>query len=304
MKVRRRRFRNATGNATALGMISDLRLDLRLAAFCAFAAVPFFGAGAARAELMSDWSSPVGTAVRLVAGAPDGKAVTGGVEIRLTPGWKTYWRYPGDSGVPPHFDWSGSQNVENIEVLWPAPVRFDDGGSFSIGYKKDVVIPFRVIPRDAGKPVELRLNLDFAVCEKICQPASASLTLDVPSDGAAPSPPMLVNALATVPRATQIGAAGEPAIASAELREGGNGPSIHIEAHVADAAKADLFVEGPNEDWALPLPSRETGPDGRTVFVLPVDGVPKGADIAATRLRFTLVDGNRAVEVDAPLSAR
>jgi len=107
-----------------------------------------------------------------------------------------------------------------------------------------------------------------------------------------------------VPRPATLGAAGSPGIAVAELHTGADGASIRVETQVGDAGQADLFVEGPNEDWALPLPSRETGPDGRTTFVLPLDGVPKGADIASARLRFTLIDGDRAIEVDSPLSVR
>lgn len=279
-------------------------LCLRSLAVCTLAAAPLMGVSAAWAEPMSDWSSPSGTAARLVAGESDGGTLLGGVEIRLTPGLKTYWRYPGDSGVPPHFDWAGSQNVADIEVLWPAPIRFDDGGSFSIGYKKDVVLPLRITPKDPGKPVELKLNLDFAVCGKICQPANASLALNLPAEGAATSPSALTEALAAVPRRAALGKAGEPGISAAVLSQGENGPSIRVETQVLDAGKADLFIEGPNEDWALPLPERETGPDGLTTFRLPVDGVPKGSDIAGARLRFTLVDGDRAIEVDAPLSAR
>lgn len=264
-------------------------------------AAPGLAAVPASAGVESAWSAPGGTAVRLIAGARDGESLTGGVEIRLSPGWKTYWRYPGDSGVPPRFDWSGSTNLGNIEILWPVPVRFDDGdGNYSIGYKKDVVLPFRVTPKDASRPVELRLALDFAVCEKICQPASAALDLNVPAEGAAPSSAALTDAQASVPRLVGMEAGGTLGIDRATLAD----RQIRIEARVENPARVDLFVEGPNEDWALPLPTRQTGPDGRTVFVLPVDGVPKGADIATARLRFTLTDGTRAVEVAAPLSAR
>lgn len=258
-------------------------------------------------DISSPWTAPSGTAVRLLAGPRDGEIVTGGVQIRLGAGWKTYWRYPGDSGVPPHFDWSGSDNVTGVEILWPAPVRFDDGGSFSIGYKKDVTLPFRVTPRDPGKPVDLRLTLDFAVCAKICQPATAEVTLVLPAGGAPTTPPALAAALSTVPQLATFGAGGATALETADLGPapaGEHGQTIRVVARVANPDTADLFVEGPSEDWALPLPAREPGPDGQTVFHLPVEGVPKGADIAATRLRFTLVDGTRAVEVDAPLSAR
>lgn len=270
-------------------------------AVCSLALVPV--AVPARAGDMSSWSSPEGTAARLIAGGTQGDALLGGVEIRLPPGLKTYWRYPGDSGVPPHFDWSGSQNVEAVEVLWPAPARFDDGGSYSIGYKHDVVLPLRITPKDHARPVELKLNLDFAVCGKICQPANAALDLALPPGGAGTPSAALAQALARVPRPAPLGGTGEPGIAAAELQHSADTPAIRIVADVGNAATADLFVEGPNEDWALPLPVRETGPDGRTVFTLPVDGVPKGADVATAKLRFTLVDGDRAIQVDAPLSA-
>ncbi|GLK70463.1 hypothetical protein KHC23_16695 [Ancylobacter dichloromethanicus] len=280
---------------------------LRPLLLCSLALAPFAGSalpGIALAGEMSAWSAPQGTAARLVAGGSEDGTLLGGVEIRLAPGLKTYWRYPGDSGVPPHFDWSGSHNVEAVEVLWPAPVRFDDGGSFSIGYKHDVVLPLRITPKDRARPVELKLNLDFAVCGKICQPANAALGLAVPAGGAGAPSPALLQALATVPRPVALGVAGAPGIATAELRHDAGGAAIRIETHVGDADKADLFVEGPGEDWALPLPARETGADGRAIFVLPVDGVPKGADVATARLRFTLVDGDRAIEVNAPLSTR
>jgi DsbC/DsbD-like thiol-disulfide interchange protein len=263
-----------------------------------------FGLAGAQAGIESAWSAPSGTAVRLLGGAKDGGQITGGIEIRLTPGWKTYWRYPGDSGIPPRFDWSGSHNVEHVEILWPAPVRFDDGGSFSIGYKKDVVIPFKVTPQDASQPVELKLALDFAICEKICQPANAVLFLDVPAAGAAPSPAALAAALDSVPRPIELGAAGDTGIDKVSLETDGGTPIIRIEARVKDAAGSDLFVEGPTEDWALPLARRQEGQDGRAVFLVPVDGVPKGADITATGLRFTLVDGARATETQSRLSTR
>ena len=275
---------------------------LRPLALCSLALVPF--AAPALAGDLSTWSTPEGTAARLIAGGAQDDALLGGVEIRLPPGLKTYWRYPGDSGVPPHFDWSGSRNVEAVEVLWPAPVRFDDGGSYSIGYKHDIVLPLRITPKDRAQPVELKLNLDFAVCGKICQPANAALDLALPPGGAGAPPAALAQALARVPRPAKLGESGAPGIATAALDRAGGTPAIRVVADVGTAGTADLFVEGPDEDWALPLPARETGPDGRTVFVLPVDGVPKGADVAAATLRFTLVDGDRAIQVEAPLSNR
>ncbi|WP_029353154.1 protein-disulfide reductase DsbD domain-containing protein [Bosea sp. 117] len=266
-------------------------------------AATLVGGSPARAETASDWSAPSGTAVRLIAGGLKEGHLDAGVEIRLAPGWKTYWRYPGDSGVPPRFDWSKSENVGDVAVFWPAPTRFDDGaGSSSIGYKHDVVLPLAIAPKRAGEPMKLRLDLDFAVCEKICQPAHASLVLDVPAGGAAPSPAALIDARTTVPPAVALGAPGPLGIEEIALGQEAGGPVLRVKARVD--GKADLFVEGPTEDWALPLPASAAGIDGRALFIVPVEGAPKGADIARTPLRFTLIDGTRAVEIEAAPAAR
>src|SRR6266542_1702588 len=97
-----------------------------------------------------------GQCVAAAADAP-AKVVRAGIEIRLDPGWKTYWRYPGDSGVPPRFGFTRSENVASVSVLWPAPQSFSDGSGRSIGYKDDVIFPLRIVPRDPAKPVVLRL---------------------------------------------------------------------------------------------------------------------------------------------------
>src|SRR5262249_60059948 len=81
----------------------------------------------ARAEDASPWQKDGHSAVRLLAGSRSGAVLLGGVAFQLQPGWKTYWRTPGDSGVPPRFDFSKSDNVEAVTVLWPAPLKFYDG---------------------------------------------------------------------------------------------------------------------------------------------------------------------------------
>src|SRR3954463_1197658 len=127
-----------------------------------------------RAEDASPWQRDAHSAVRLLAGSRSGTVLLGGVAIQLQPGWKTYWRTPGDSGVPPRFDFSKSDNVEMVTVLWPAPMKFDDGaGGFSFGYKQQVVLPLRIRAKDAGKPVTLRADVSYAVCDKLCIPVDA-----------------------------------------------------------------------------------------------------------------------------------
>ena len=189
-----------------------------------------------------------------------------GIEIRLDPGWKTYWRYPGDSGVPPTLDFAGSENIKSVTTLWPAPERFADGaGGNSIGYLGDVVLPLRIVPNDATKPSSLHLKLGYAVCGKLCVPAEADLDLDTVRQG----------------RRRRAGArcCGGARAAAHDARRGqraGGGlriASVHREADgepstsssmvaAPDGVPVDLFVEGPTPDWALPLPE-PTGPAHR-----------------------------------------
>src|ERR1700716_4085312 len=102
------------------------------------------------AQDASPWQRDGHSAVRLLAGSRSGAVLLGGIAIELQPGWKTYWRTPGDSGVPPRFDFSKSENIEAVTVLWPAPAKFDDGaGGHSMGYHDQVVLPLRIVAKNA-----------------------------------------------------------------------------------------------------------------------------------------------------------
>src|SRR3954454_9557152 len=124
----------------------------------AAASLRMMTACAATAADVSPWSGCMQSAARLISARAvnesGGRMFRAGVEIKLKDGWKPYWRYPGDSGVPPVLDFSKSQNVKTVTVLYPAPHRFSDGaGGNSIGYKGDILWPLHVVPQDAGKPV-------------------------------------------------------------------------------------------------------------------------------------------------------
>src|SRR5215510_5201120 len=132
----------------------------------------------ARAEDASPWQRDGHSAVRLLAGSRSGAVLIGGIAFQLQPGWKTYWRNPGDSGVPPRIDFSKSENVESVTILWPAPKKFPDGaGGTSLGYQKQVLLPLRIVAKHADKPVTLRAAINYAVCEKLCVPVEANAEL-------------------------------------------------------------------------------------------------------------------------------
>ena len=160
------------------------------------------GATTARAADASTWDGDAHSAMRLVAGGgADRTAMRAGIELRLATGWKTYWRYPGDSGVPPRFDFSKSTNVKSVTVRWPAPHRFSDESGASIGYKDGVLLPLDIVPINPGQPVTLRVTLEYAICEKLCVPAAGSAMLGL---GAASS---FDAALAAAEAKVQIGRA-------------------------------------------------------------------------------------------------
>jgi DsbC/DsbD-like thiol-disulfide interchange protein len=217
-----------------------------------------------------------------------------GIEIALDNGWKTYWRYPGDSGIPPRFNFSGSSNTKDIQVQWPAPARFSDGAGMSIGYSDNVVLPLRIRARDAGNPVVVRLKLDYAVCETLCVPIAATVAL--PLNGARSAYDAVLRASeARVPRKSLIGDEGRLAI-TAVRRE--NGPKPRILVDVRTPGAADLFAEGPNDRWSLPLPEPVAGaPPGIMRFAFALDGIPTDAKTAGAQVTLTAVSGTDAVEV-------
>ncbi|MEO0938999.1 MAG: protein-disulfide reductase DsbD domain-containing protein [Pseudomonadota bacterium] len=114
-------------------------------------------------------------AARIIPGwdLPDGRHVAG-LELVLEPGWKTYWRSPGDAGIPPSFDWGRARNVRGVEVSWPTPDVHWQNGMRSIGYDGRVVIPLTVAPRRGGD-MRLRGRMDLGVCADVCMPHSINL---------------------------------------------------------------------------------------------------------------------------------
>src|SRR6267142_1751033 len=255
---------------------------------------------AVRAEDSSPWQRDTHSALRLLAGSRSGAVLLGGVAIQLEPGWKTYWRTPGDSGVPPRFDFSKSDNVEAVTVLWPAPMKFDDGaGGHSLGYKHQIVLPLRIVAKNADKPVTLRADINYAVCEKLCIPVEASAELAIASV-ASTEDSALFAALDTVPKPANIGDPNPLTIRDVK-REGKS--TVLVDVATPDAREVRLFVEGPTRDWALPVPALlEQSPPGVKRFSFELDGLPPGANPAGAALKLTLVGGDRAYEFNINLN--
>src|SRR5258706_9626856 len=253
----------------------------------------------ARAEDASPWQKDGHSAIRLLAGSRSGAVLLGGIAFQLQPGWKTYWRTPGDSGVPPRFDFSKSENIEAVTVLWPAPTKFDDGaGGYSLGYHDQVVLPLRIVAKNADKPVTLRADINYAACEKLCIPVEASAELAIASVASTEDNPLFA-ALDTVPKPANVGDPNPLTIRDVK-REGKS--TVLVDVAVPDTRAVDLFVEGPTPDWGLPVPKLlDHGPPGVKRFGFELDGMPPGTNPEGAALKLTLVGADRSYEFNINL---
>ncbi len=264
---------------------------------CGQAALLALGLGAAvpaAAQDASPWAQGLHSRVRLLAGGTHEGRPLAGVEIALDRGFKTYWRSPGDAGLPPQFDWSESDNVGSVDVRWPAPIRWEDAGGVSFTYEDRVTLPLVVTPQDPARPVRLDLTLSYGVCKNICIPAQASLTLPLPPGGA--SSPSLEAALARVPRPRAPGASGELAVLSGTAVPGLK-PGISVLVRAPSGSRPVLFAEAP-DNWFISTPAEgeEIAPDQRR-FLLTVDEKPKAHE-GPVPVRLTLVAGTQAIETE------
>ena len=215
------------------------------------------------------------------------------VELTLAPGWKTYWRSPGDAGIPPSFDWSGSKNVASVHIHWPAPSVFVSNGMQTIGYHNRLLLPVEVRPLDPSQPMVLSLRMDLGVCDEICLPATVALRSDLIAPG---KPDAGINA-ALAARAATAGEAGVTSVActvepisdglrlTARLRLPDPGATEVVAVETADPAI-----------WVSESASERTA--GELVAVtelVPPDGAPFALDRSG--LTLTILANGGAVEV-------
>lgn len=254
---------------------------------------------ATRAEDASPWIRDSHSAVRLIAGSRGGNVFLGGIGFEIARGWKTYWRTPGDSGVPPRIDFSKSDNVENVTILWPAPMKFPDGnGGISLGYQKQVTLPLRIVAKNADKPVTLRAAISYAVCEKLCVPVEANAELNFTSESSTEDNNISA-ALDTVPKPAKIGDPG--ALTIRDVRRDGK-IGVLVDVLATDGKDASLFAEGPTLDWALPVPKLiKHEPGGVQRFAFDLDGLPSGASVDNATLKLTLAGSSGATEYNVNL---
>lgn len=227
--------------------------------------------------------------LRLIGQSPSGDGKTmAGVHLALNDGWKTFWRFPGGSGIPPQFDWSGSRNLQATLVSYPAPQRLGVGNGAFFGYSQEVVFPVEVTANDPSLPVDLVLNLTYGLCDKVCIPAESTSLLRL-TPGLVPAPPdrLLQRFLARVPRRLPRGEA---------VRDWVFLPGERRIEFTAELVGGIDFVvlDGPVEwGFSMAQPIATTG--SATRFSVMIDHVP-ATGAAKEPLNLTIVGKRAAVE--------
>lgn len=215
------------------------------------------------------------------------------VELVLAPGWKTYWRSPGDAGIPPSFDWSASENVESVRIHWPAPLVFELNGMQTIGYHDHLVLPVEIAPKDPARPVRLAVSVELGVCDEICLPANLTLS----SDLAAPGAPDAAIRSALAKRAATAGEAGVSNVSCA-IAPIDDGLRVTATVRMPDPGRPEVvaFETTNREVWvAEAVTERRGGELVSTTELVPPSGTPFALDRSG--ITMTILAANGAVEV-------
>lgn len=216
------------------------------------------------------------------------------VRLDLAPGWKTYWRSPGEAGVPPLFNWRGSGNLGAVEVMWPAPKPVPQFGYMTIGYDRDVVVPLKIRPKARGRDINLQGQLEIGVCKDICVPVSVNVSQVLP--GAVKKPdPAIVAAMVARPYAaseagvTDVACRLSPVEGGVQLTAAIRMPKLGVSEYaVIEARDPKIWV-------AETETTRQGGQLIAQTVLQHVDGRAFAVDRSG--LRFTVLSRGKAVDI-------
>lgn len=224
---------------------------------------------------------------------PDGDHMAA-LHLRLAPGWKTYWRSPGDAGIPPAFSWSGARNAQSVTAEWPAPTVFWQSGMRSVGYKSELVLPLRVSLKQAGRDARLGGVIEIGICKDVCLPHTVRVSAELPADVTRPDP-VIASALATRPFSADE--AGVRSV-TCRLTPEGSGLRLQVAFRMPGATgREETVIETGNPRlWAS---DAETRREGGGLVAESVLRHESGGALALDRsdLRITVLGGRMPVEI-------
>jgi DsbC/DsbD-like thiol-disulfide interchange protein len=216
------------------------------------------------------------------------------LRFELAEGWKTYWRSPGEAGIPPRFDWRGSRNLGAVEILWPTPQQTTTNGMQTIGYAHDFVLPVRLTPARADQPITLSATLEIGICKDVCVPVDTQVTLDLPLKTGARDP-RIAAALAARPYTAAEAGVGRVACTLTPV-EGGMKLVAEIEMEQMGAREMVVIETSNPELWVAQTESLRDGRHLRAeTQVFHVDG--RGFLLDRGGLRLTVLSTGDAVDI-------
>jgi len=232
-------------------------------------------------EILPGWRTETGTHIAAL-------------RVVLDDGWKTYWRAPGEAGLPPHLDWSGSANVATITAHWPVPEAFLSSGMMTLGYHDELILPLEILPEDPAADITLSGDLAMGICENICVPIQAEVVALLPGAGGGRDP-RIVMALGNQPESAE-----DAGLISARCEVTPIKDGLTVTAHL------DLPALGGEEmavieaaDPSVWVSSATTTREGDSLIAV-VDLVPANARpfaLDTETLRFTVMTEARAVDI-------
>ncbi len=249
--------------------------------FCAVSAVANPYSDMVRAEIMPGWRMADGT-------------LMAGLRLRLEPGWKTYWRAPGDAGIPPSFNWSKSRNVDAVDVTFPMPELFVLNGLRTLGYSREVVLPLAVTPATKGKPVRLTGKIELGICSDVCVPLHLTLRQRLTGQSTTPEP-AIAAALAERPFSAREAGVGP---VTCGLKPNDHGLTLTAEIPITHSKGREMVVVEPGDPMVWASESRVSRHGG--TLVAETDLIHATADSFAldrSNIRFTVFGRNQAVDI-------
>lgn len=259
------------------------RRMIRTAVLAAFLAAPALATtqeDALQATLRPGWKTENGN--RMAA-----------LDLVLAPGWKTYWRSPGDAGIPPSFDWSGSENVKSVRLHWPAPQVFLTNGMQTIGYRERLVLPLEITPESPDLPIRLKVRIQLGICFEICLPAEVDLTSDLATPG---GPDASIEA-ALARRATSAQEAGVTRV-TCQVDPIADGLRLTARLDLPDPGLPEVvaFETADQEVWvATAVTERQGGKLVAMTELVPPSGAPFALD--RSEVTMTILAAGGAIEV-------
>lgn len=216
------------------------------------------------------------------------------LEFELADGWHSYWKHPGDTGLPIRLEWDASRNVENVELFWPLPVRKVEQGLFTVfSYSEKIRMPLDVHLENPATDTNLNLTVKFMVCKDICIPAELDLALNIKAGSGIQTSwaKLIEKEKRALPRYEN-----SSALSIENIVAGEDALVISAAAKDFDDLEAFVFIQ---DDLALTAePSIEVFENGIAILKIdaPEDIENLSAYLTGKTLSVTLIAGNDSLE--------